>query len=245
MVPHRPRLKSPTMPSNNPIKQTVRPVTQLACASCAPARPAAYRVRSADQNGLKNRMANVIATTSEAVRGSRGRASNRMFRFVQWGWGALTLVAMFTGCSGPPRDGQMDEAFQRSQRSFEELRDMFRTDSTLQVVRNDWVATTTGTQQHVGDQSSVIAPTRWDEYRAKFRQLNLRGGISRSTQGPCECYLDSYGTGFVFSSETKGYAYCASEPTPLVHDLDQDAIQSKTLTFRKLRDNWYLFYEFT
>jgi len=32
-------------PSNNPIKLSVRPVTHLAAASCAPARPAAYRVR--------------------------------------------------------------------------------------------------------------------------------------------------------------------------------------------------------
>ena len=33
------------VPSNNPIKQTVQPVTQLACASGAPVWPAAYRVR--------------------------------------------------------------------------------------------------------------------------------------------------------------------------------------------------------
>jgi len=34
--------------SNKPIKLTVRSVTQLACASCAPARPAAYRQRCTD-----------------------------------------------------------------------------------------------------------------------------------------------------------------------------------------------------
>jgi hypothetical protein len=31
--------------SNNPIKQSVHPVTHLAVARCAPAWPAAYRVR--------------------------------------------------------------------------------------------------------------------------------------------------------------------------------------------------------
>ena len=35
----------PDQPSNNPIKLSVRPVTPLAVASGAPARPAAYRVR--------------------------------------------------------------------------------------------------------------------------------------------------------------------------------------------------------
>jgi hypothetical protein len=35
---------------NNPIKLSVRPVTQLACASCAPVWPAAYRVRWTDPN---------------------------------------------------------------------------------------------------------------------------------------------------------------------------------------------------
>ena len=36
--------RNPALP-NNAIKLTVHPVTHLACASCAPARPAAYRVR--------------------------------------------------------------------------------------------------------------------------------------------------------------------------------------------------------
>ena len=35
-------------PHNMPIKLSVRSVTHLACASCAPARPAAYRRRYAD-----------------------------------------------------------------------------------------------------------------------------------------------------------------------------------------------------
>ena len=48
-----PQLQSGTMPSNKPIKLTVRSVTQLACASCAPSRPAAYRQRWPDnQTGL-------------------------------------------------------------------------------------------------------------------------------------------------------------------------------------------------
>ena len=34
--------------ANNPIKQSVHPVTHLACASCAPVWPAAYRVRWTD-----------------------------------------------------------------------------------------------------------------------------------------------------------------------------------------------------
>jgi len=45
VVQPSPQSKSGTVPSNKPIKLTVRFVTQLACASCAPARPAAYRQR--------------------------------------------------------------------------------------------------------------------------------------------------------------------------------------------------------
>ena len=44
-------------PANNPIKQSVHPVTQLACASCAPVWPAAYRVRWPDKesdNGFES-----------------------------------------------------------------------------------------------------------------------------------------------------------------------------------------------
>ena len=41
-----------SMPYNNPIKLSVRPVTHLAVASCAPVQPAAYRVRwtASDRN---------------------------------------------------------------------------------------------------------------------------------------------------------------------------------------------------
>jgi hypothetical protein len=45
VVPLRPQMKSPAMPSNNAIKLTVRVVTRRACARRAPTRPAAYRVR--------------------------------------------------------------------------------------------------------------------------------------------------------------------------------------------------------
>ena len=37
-----------TGPHNNPIKRSGRGVTSVACATLAPPRPAAYRVRSAD-----------------------------------------------------------------------------------------------------------------------------------------------------------------------------------------------------
>jgi len=39
------RRDNPATPPNNPIKQSVHPVTHLACARCAPVWPAAYRVR--------------------------------------------------------------------------------------------------------------------------------------------------------------------------------------------------------
>jgi hypothetical protein len=39
------RQQPPAAPPNNPIKLSVRAVTRLACASRAPAPPAAYRVR--------------------------------------------------------------------------------------------------------------------------------------------------------------------------------------------------------
>ena len=175
----------------------------------------------------------------------QGGASTRKFRVLQWCLAVSTLIAMFGGCSSPPSDLQMDEALQRRRQAFDELREMLRADSALRAVRNDWVATLDGTKQDAGDKGPAIAEARWDEYRAKFRELGLKGGVTRSTEDPCELYFYTYGSGFVFSSVTKGYAYCASEPTPLVHDLDRDDVQPKTLTYRELREHWYLFYEFT
>ena len=41
-------------PPNNPIKQSVHPVTHLACARCAPVWPAAYRVRYTDTGTMND-----------------------------------------------------------------------------------------------------------------------------------------------------------------------------------------------
>jgi hypothetical protein len=188
-------------------------------------------------------MISSLATASTITQYCRGGASTRKFKIFLWGRGTFALIGLLTGCSNPPNDMQMDELFRRNRQSFDELREMLGADSSMRVVRNDWVATLDGTEEHSRDQAKVIARTRWDEYRTKFRQLGLQGGATRATQGPCEFYFDKYGSGFAFSSVSKGYASCASEPTPLVHDLDHDEIQPKTITYRALLDKWYLFYE--
>jgi len=138
----------------------------------------------------------------------------------------------------------MQEAFQQDRQSLDELRAMLHEDSAIRAIRNDWLGTMNGVTVQADEQGATIDSQRWNEYRAKFRRLGLQGGITRATQGPCEFYAFRYGSGFVFSSVTKGYAFCTSVPSPLVEDLDRDDVRAKTMTFRALRESWYLFYEF-
>lgn len=128
--------------------------------------------------------------------------------------------------------------------SFDELRAMLAEDSKLRVIRDDWLQPFGGAEEHPGDGLHTITENRWTEYRSKFRELGLAGGVSRASNSTCEVYFFKFGSGFSFSSRNKGYAYCDGVPSPLVASLDQDTIQSKTTTYRRLDGNWYLFLEF-
>jgi len=89
----------------------------------------------------------------------------------------------------------MANAFQQHRQEFEDLRAMMEKDSTIQTIRNDWLGPTHGATERPGNPVGTIDPQRWDQYRMRFRQLRLQGGISRATKGPCELYFGRYGSG--------------------------------------------------
>jgi len=121
---------------------------------------------------------------------------------------------------------------------------MFIEDSDIRVIRADWVESLHGRQQRAGDPNTPITASRWAEYRRKFKELELSGGVTKAPGRECEVYFNTFGSGNVVAGQTKGFAYCDSIPSPIVVDLDRESTRPKTITFRVLQDHWYLFYEF-
>ena len=156
---------------------------------------------------------------------------------------AFVLIGVLTACSSAPSDRELENAFQRDRQGLEELRAMMDSDSAIRAIRTDWLGPMKGGTEYPGERGGTIDSQRWDQYRKLFRQLGLRGGISRATEGPCEFYFGSYGSGLAISGTSKGYAYCAGVPSPIVQHLDGGEVSAKTLTYRALHDNWYLYYE--
>src|SRR5436190_19646452 len=85
--------------ANKPIKLTIRSVTPLACASGAPARPAAYRQRSADKNRPEIR---AVINSACGLRTGWADSENRNDRHVGW----HPRVASFTAAI---RHGSLDK----------------------------------------------------------------------------------------------------------------------------------------
>jgi hypothetical protein len=88
-----------------------------------------------------------------------------------------------------------------------------------------------------------ISNERWDEYRNLFKKLGLNGGILRDNQGEIT-YLIVSSSGLITNGSSKGYAYCKSEPAPIVSSLDDTTSwpKGKRIIFKQLRGHWYLFY---
>jgi hypothetical protein len=163
----------------------------------------------------------------------------------RWVCSIVFLVCSLTSCSSPPSDEALTRVFDQHQETFERLITMLREDSSIRAIRRDWLDTLDGKEQRFDEQPITIDRPRWTAYRELFRDLGLSNGATRVQTDACEFYLFEYGSGFVFSSESKGFAYCETEPSPLVASLDSDpGIEPKKTTFRKLKPNWYLFYEY-
>jgi hypothetical protein len=148
---------------------------------------------------------------------------------------------------GAPSDAHLQSVFVHHQKEFAELVAMCEQDRAVVRIAPGftWLATDfSWPRNDIG-----LSPARWDEYRSLFRQLGIRGGVSRRTDYPAAIFFEVYAFGLVTDGSYKGFVYSVQQLYPQVKSLDDEAWRKldpkkeHVIQFTRIGVNWYLFRE--
>lgn len=150
---------------------------------------------------------------------------------------AVVLFLIGAGGVIPDRhtDNVMIQNFWKHEAKFNQLVDMSNEDAGLGRIAPTFI-------RPLSSGAAEISQERWDEYRALFKELDLRHGISRGGEGSIG--LEYWATGMVTGGSYKGYVYSENELSPIINSLDKPSIPVKSMVpiYRKIKDSWYLYY---
>src|SRR5262245_61430813 len=160
------------------------------------------------------------------------------------------FLVIFVGCSlfedSPhPTDDALIANFQRHEADFDLLARMSQEDSNLVRIAPDFTWTRESAAWPRPESELGFSRPRWGEYRSLFRKLGLTSGLLNYQPDLILCLAST--KGLVTGGSSKGYAYSAKEPLLIVDSLDnysfKDSIKDINIVYRKLKGNWYLYYE--
>ncbi len=147
-----------------------------------------------------------------------------------------------------PSDAELIKNFQDNESDFQRLNQMAKEDSDFVRIANDFNWTKESTAYPRPKSQKDLSEERWNEYRGLFLKLKLKNGIINSP--PKMIWFSSASQGLVTGGSSKGYMYLIEEPSPLVDSLDEPNFDKPELEgkdfkilYKKLKDNWYLYYE--
>lgn len=138
-----------------------------------------------------------------------------------------------------PSDEKLESLLKENEQDFERLITMSEENSDVVRIAYDfkWLSDNPSPAPDEG-----ISLERWDEYRRLFDKLHLKGGLVRPLdKETIRLISDSYG--LVTGGSSKGYAYSEIELEPTYKSLDvrEPGAVGRSMIYKKLRGNWYLF----
>lgn len=160
-------------------------------------------------------------------------------------------------------DSALTKTFSDREADFNTLEKMANEDSEARTIhtsfvcldnKDDWPPHMYLYENEVWPLSEMelgFSSRRWDEYRSLFRKLNLESGMRRKHGMPDAIFfvasMDFSETGEAESAVTeKGYVYSPKGIYySLTGSLDGIEINRPASCFKKLNDNWYLYYEWS
>lgn len=142
-----------------------------------------------------------------------------------------------------PDDANLEAVFRQHEAEFNRLVEMSRVDRRVIRIAPDftWLDDNAGWPR---PESELGFPKeRWEEYRRLFKQLGLSNGILQN-RAAGTTYLIASSNGLVTNGTMKGYAYSSEELSPMSDSLDDVTVMptNKRVMYKRLKDNWYLFY---
>lgn len=152
---------------------------------------------------------------------------------------SLLSATLTVGCYEVthPSDQAMEERLRLSQPDFDKLIDMLKEDSDVVRLGHSFAFFNQ-------DSRRSLSTERMNEYGRLFDKLALRKGVHRDRSYVIRLIASSHDG--IFIKSEKSYVYSTIELSPQVDSLDNIIKTDKgdhTPVFKKISNNWYLYYE--
>lgn len=128
----------------------------------------------------------------------------------------------------------MIEHFQKKRKSFERLCQMIKDDENLYYIDHDTTRPAEYFQINITDQ-------RLAEYRSLLTILQLNSIVTNNVRDTITFNASTSGV-LAIRASYKGYCYSELRLSPIVDDLDSISNEQNYLGYRKIEDNWYLYF---
>lgn len=152
---------------------------------------------------------------------------------------AVLLALSVSACSGShPSDRAMEEQLLSRERDFAELVKTFSEDSHVYSIGFDYVFMEGDAKKEALNEARLL------EYRGQLKKL----GLSRIGRGGGGIHLSASTKDLLVARSHKDFYYAKFEPSPLVDSIDSisRAVRDRrdqAPVFKKIKGNWYLYYE--
>ena len=150
----------------------------------------------------------------------------------------MLLALSSAACSGShPSDRAMEEQLLSREANFAELVKAFSEDSYVNSIGLDYALME-------GDAKEALSEARLSEYRDMLKRL----GLSRIGRGGGGIHLSISTKDLLVARSHKDFYYAKFEPSPLVDSIDSISgaggdRRDQAPVFKKIKGNWYLYYE--
>jgi len=164
----------------------------------------------------------------------------------------LIVLLPASGCSlsqtEHPSDGQMISNFFTHETEFDTLVKMVSEDQQVSRIAYDFTWLKDNLSWPRPESELGFTKERWDQYRLLFRKLGLAAGILKNSNG--SIFFLASTKGLSISGSMKGYVHSDENLEPQVSSLDnisgkikEREIPADTPIYRKIKDNWYVYYQ--
>jgi hypothetical protein len=136
--------------------------------------------------------------------------------------------------------------FYKDKNELNELVEMFNKDTQIGSITGNYVSLSDFSIYPQPTKENLISDSRHKAYLDLLKEIGFSADIERDFNNKklirikAEYYSEEPdGDGAYFTS-SKGYAYCPTEPSPIVSWFSND---SSDYSYKHLSGNWYIFYE--
>jgi hypothetical protein len=173
----------------------------------------------------------------------------------------IVLFVVITTSERPVSDSTLITKFKKHESGFLNLAGMAEQDPTVNMILDSVVSIRQQGENSIYLHRSEAWPkteaqlgfsdSRWQQYLDEFQKLGLEGGLNRKSALPGAVFfcasITEYDLGNLETAMIeKGYAYSSiNAPVKVWDSLDDVDVNRPAIFFRKLRDHWYLYYEWS